>query len=800
MFLKKQTLLFFALNLLCLKSIGQSNSSSWAPVRTPNAASLGSYGEIPVNYFNGLTQIDIPLYKTTWAGLEIPVSINYHGGGIKVDEHPSVVGLGWALMAGGVITRKVNCGPDDYLYAEAVPVGDPPSQYKGYYLCGSRLNVSNWSSSAFLINSKDAWNTVIASNPNYIDDGEPDEFYFNFLGHSGKFLLNEQGQWKVVCSDNTIFNVSVTVADDYILDDYANSLYSVKLKKIFKAFTITASDGYKYYFGGTNSNIEFSRGLMQNASITSNGYAIYVTPMSWYLNKVEAPDGQNITFAYERGAPLFSKQRVGTASSISTTGGGFSSTTTGYVVTTGAALSPVYIKTITTPIAEISFEYSTSIEKKYKNFDNSTESTLITGSINKSLLSWGDFHTTLANTDPHDELLPHTYKQLDNIKIKDKINNVLIRKIDFDYQNTDPNSTTLGRRLTLYNVKTSDGSLVPDKFEKYSFAYNNVSGLPDYGERVMDHWGYFNDVNYMYSSPYMFQFDNWRQPDAVKMAYGVLTGITYPTGGTTTFVYEPHSYSKTFAVHHTTGIFLFSAALDDEGSNKTGGGLRIKEIHSNPGFGSPEVVKQYQYLGTNNLSSGTLGGKPFYSMELVTNSTDCYPTVCGLTPSYGGTWTFIQQSDNSSFNPLAITKGVPITYSKVKELLADGSYTTFDYTNFDSNPYCMDEVAGAVYDPEITNTTMYRLSSRDIERGLLTSKKMYSSSNQLVYKEDYEYTNLGSQSNDYSKAISAIVATADNLHPCVNTDGCRIQDAVRYAFEYYYYNKRLSKITKTEQY
>src|SRR5262245_35313882 len=81
---------------------------------SPNTASLGKYGEIPVGYYTGITNINIPLFNIKSRELELPVSLSYHAGGIKIEEQASWVGLGFSLNAGGVITRNVRGLPDDY--------------------------------------------------------------------------------------------------------------------------------------------------------------------------------------------------------------------------------------------------------------------------------------------------------------------------------------------------------------------------------------------------------------------------------------------------------------------------------------------------------------------------------------------------------------------------------------------------------------------------------------------------------------------------------------------------------------
>lgn len=82
---------------------------------SPEASTLCKYTEFPVSYFYGLPQINIPLYELTYNDLTVPISISYHGGGIKATELSGRVGLGWTLNAGGCISRSV-CGyPDEVL-------------------------------------------------------------------------------------------------------------------------------------------------------------------------------------------------------------------------------------------------------------------------------------------------------------------------------------------------------------------------------------------------------------------------------------------------------------------------------------------------------------------------------------------------------------------------------------------------------------------------------------------------------------------------------------------------------------
>src|SRR5882724_3413783 len=80
---------------------------------SPNAASLGKFGDIPVSPYTGTTDVSIPVYTIQAKGVSVPVSIAYHTGGIRLSEEAGWVGLGFALNAGGMISRSIN-DKDDF--------------------------------------------------------------------------------------------------------------------------------------------------------------------------------------------------------------------------------------------------------------------------------------------------------------------------------------------------------------------------------------------------------------------------------------------------------------------------------------------------------------------------------------------------------------------------------------------------------------------------------------------------------------------------------------------------------------
>src|SRR5438067_4398929 len=134
---------------------------------SPTAASLGKFGDVPVSLYSGVPEIGIPLFAAKGKTLELPIALRYHAAGIQVQEIGGWVGLGWALDAGGTITRTVRGLVDESL--------------NGYYNTGQTFyDEGNWQNPP---------GTLINNIVNETLDGEPDLFFFSFAGRSGQFVM-----------------------------------------------------------------------------------------------------------------------------------------------------------------------------------------------------------------------------------------------------------------------------------------------------------------------------------------------------------------------------------------------------------------------------------------------------------------------------------------------------------------------------------------------------------------------------------------------------------------------------------
>src|ERR1700744_1818425 len=97
-------LLLLSVGIECFAQNPATGNSGLLPnvvSSSPEAASLGKFGEWPVSQYTGVPEISIPLYTVKIKNVEVPIQLSYHASGIRVDEMASCVGTGWTLNAGG---------------------------------------------------------------------------------------------------------------------------------------------------------------------------------------------------------------------------------------------------------------------------------------------------------------------------------------------------------------------------------------------------------------------------------------------------------------------------------------------------------------------------------------------------------------------------------------------------------------------------------------------------------------------------------------------------------------------------
>jgi YD repeat-containing protein len=480
--------IFFAGLFFCLihanPITGFSQSSVDLPGVVPppaDAASLGKYGDVPVNLSVGTPGISVPIYEIKTSRLSVPVTLSYYAAGVKVDDMASWVGLGWSLDAGGLITRTVR-DLDDF-------VGGG----RGYY---------------FNNNLPLADTLTVASDWDYMDmvasgelDVEPDYFFYNFSGHAGKFFFGGDKQPVIINYQDPI---------------------KVQSDGTGNAFTIYDSKGNQFLF--------MNKDTAQSYSTSLSGYPSHgMTYISgWNLSRIISFDkSDTISFQYYRDAPLlqtFNNYSEGVGPTFSCSS--FGPTDNG-VTHDGldAISSESFLWSAPQRLQEIDYRNGKvvffSSGPRTDNGEVKLDSVLVYGwdnvsqgySVLRTVRLAYDYFVSNFNVSNVPALGTVGYRlRLDSV-----------RAVGSGKENG-------GSYAFLYDstMLPNIGSVAKDLFNNYNGAVNNKTLIPA------------QTVNYEGALFSVGGADRGTNPDSIQA--GILKHIYYPTGGRTDLTYEPNTY------------------------------------------------------------------------------------------------------------------------------------------------------------------------------------------------------------------------------------------------------------------
>lgn len=223
---------------------------------SPSASALAKFGSIPVGLSTGIPEVSIPIFNYQGTNnLALQVSLDYHAGGIRVNETASNVGIGWALNAGGVITRTLRGIPD-----EAPTYG---------FLNSGTLPASETEGNAPQAVEDRTFNKIYRGEL----DNQNDIFTFNFNGHSGKFIYGKNNDFLLINQQKLKIEKELSTINNTL---------------VISKFTITDEYGIKYIFKDYELTINYN-----------NVYSGRYCTSAWYLSEIQTPSGKdNILFQY----------------------------------------------------------------------------------------------------------------------------------------------------------------------------------------------------------------------------------------------------------------------------------------------------------------------------------------------------------------------------------------------------------------------------------------------------------------------------------------------------------------------
>jgi len=505
--MKNYSLLIIAV-LQSIIALGQAPSAPEIKAELPNVvppsptvAALMKFEEVPVSNYTGIPDISIPLYSTTAKyGLEFNMSLSYHPGSIKKNDTAGYTGLGWSLIAGGSISRTIRDIPDDYydlggMFSKLkIGIYHNDDSYalhnNSYYeLIDSLPSNYNFDHESEAINR-----LLFESGIKQHFDTKHDLYQFNFMGHSGRFIIEKQlnGSFEVVKLDknNLIIEYNPT-NDTFQIQDTKGFTYVFDVKEQTTGYSITNSIEF-----GSNNNIGPEYNL--NYDYTS----------AFQLSKVMYNGDTVVQFSFNT-QPLYEYQNVG------------SETFNMPLMPLLETLEEVYHhgasgnfeKVILPPY--VSQNSTTTIQTK-----KITQIEI----VGKAIIDF-DILTGITYTTPIGKGPNHC---LNTITVKDLSHNVTAKQYKFNYLTP--------HKLFLDEIKEGPTG---NELSKYKFRYEGLD--LDYNDFDADYWGYYRFKDYDPGCVSIPQRSH--NADLVYCRKDVLKQIIYPTKGSSIFEYESNDYS-----------------------------------------------------------------------------------------------------------------------------------------------------------------------------------------------------------------------------------------------------------------
>lgn len=467
---------------------------------SPTVAGIIKYGDIPVDYSTGIPNINIPIYDIKCGNLTMPITLSYHAGGIKVDEASSWVGLGWSLFAGGSIGGNLRVGGNSDYYPIDLPSFEVMQQkeFKGF----------TWD------DIYSAYSTRCVFSPQW--------YYYNVNGYSGKIVY----------------------------DPNTRKLYDAAAKK---DIVFSKQDGG--FSARDNFGNNYSFDVIEKTCDTKNNGNLYNT--AWNLTSVYSYNNvDSISISYERETSIESYRLHSSRVLISDRRTDWS----GYHEFPTGASAGEYGEYQSRRLFHISYNINTIVcsngmtvkfvsKKSRKDYgaeriDKCSAALLdsiIVYADNKIIKSWKFNYSYFESPIRNGNTPYHLRLKLTGLE-EIGTDNTVVGKYSFNYYGDDINEPQMPYRHA-YSGKDKWGycNSCP-KLEDAQNSMKSFANFESFGFKIYK-------ANRFLSRPVVidtllsYTRGSDRQANEEYAKSYSLKKITYPTGGTTEFLYESNHYS-----------------------------------------------------------------------------------------------------------------------------------------------------------------------------------------------------------------------------------------------------------------
>jgi hypothetical protein len=701
----------------------------------PSAFSFQQFGSYPLSEYTGKVNISIPIFQISSGEINVPISISYSTGGIKVNQEASWVGLGWNLDFGGIY-QQIN-DIDDFAGTEPLTNNTPggfeklrpdfsnsnPALIEKYPL----VDAVSWSNNGIDGNTtfpidpvannsslRLAYDYYIPINGLYTRspslftsnffDSEPDIFSANFFGHNLNFIFDmDTGLVKILNEEGYIIEYTETGDND------------VNIRGL--DFKITAPDGMVFYFNKDER-------IKRYKSVPIGGSFHNISSRVWKITRIEDTMGNYVDFNYTdiqniKNMPNFSQTYAQTLASS------MCSMTNNCIPHN----SVLHNKEFDYMVYHSGVIYNAEVVNHTNTetyFDMTQQNYLVPSSI-----TWNS-GTVYFDTSSRIDRAGLT--KLDKIRIHNGTK--VVSTFDFDYSYFDSDTSynnLLGTDLSSLNPMTEFTidqknkrlklNKVTENIEKeHLFEYNSTL-LPPKNSTAIDYWGYFNghnnqsiipEADYFDNTPNVLATGNNKNASLANARAASLNKIIYPTKGYTTFTYQLNTADN-----------LVNGILNNAPTSGNGLRLFLQSDYSDQN----EIAKttQYEYEGGKSLAPLTLHQK--YTVHNNQNFF-VYSSQYG---NYYRTTTVLELSSGNMTYPASFSAANDIGYSKVTtKTVHIGVTNGKEVKYFKNSP----NFVTSIYGKSISLPTR---KFQEITNGTLLKNEVYDNNDSLQTMDKYTY-------------------------------------------------------------
>lgn len=404
--------------------------------KSPNAASLEKYGEIPTSLFTGQVDLSIPLYTLVEGDIELPISLSYSNTGLKLREIPSWVGHGWDLQAGGVISCSIQ--------------GFPDMSTQGILNTNAKQDFMRCYNGQMTVNERLAYFQRVADG---VEDAEHDIYSYNFMGRTGRFYIDFSGN--CVSIPKNALHISYTLVQGV------------------PVFTIVDEEGFIYRF----ENKEGSNATNYDALLFSNFYN-QSAGVGYVLTKITSSKGYYLDFVYKTASISYVEHKETYTKSLLTEGGQcINSSDPNDVATINIDMTTALLERIEFPNGKITFTSETIrqdlLSAGYSSNSPSLDGILVENSAGKDIQDIRFVHEYFGT---------NARLKLKRVEFMQPGTSSVDKRYEFTYhKETSANYPSLANEYSMdhwgyYNGASNNTLLIPSLMKEFSSLGPSASG------------------------------------------------------------------------------------------------------------------------------------------------------------------------------------------------------------------------------------------------------------------------------------------------------------------------------------